>query len=434
MLESAIKTFADNLSALRDFVRLVGSLLDDRQRELPEQHRRELIPLALLISRTDVGPKLSEAKVRELETAFGGKIEIKEKTDAEGHKTWSAAIHEQNWDAESVFGFVRIATGHRTLLYRSALISLVSAAEWFLSQVIRTHFEKFPDASGTGGKTLTLEDLKSLGSVEDAQRYLIDLRIDEIMWGSFEDWVRFLTSTVRLSAAYLVPDRDALIEVFQRRNVMVHNNGRVHSSYMHKVPPELRKGVSLGGELSVSPDYLSRAIDLVEKNFILLGAELWKQLEPAQEKRAEALIGIAFDRLKSELWVVSEGLSFFTLNDKKMSECSLLVAQLNYWQSVRWQGRFPEVQKEVQASDFSAKDDLFQLARYALLDDYDTFFKLIPLRTWPIFREARKDPRFRKYAGRTFQGAGRKKDATSPKRPSGKLKAVAGGGGRRLAR
>jgi hypothetical protein len=132
---------------------------------------------------------------------------------------------------------------------------------------------------------------------------------------------------------------------------------------------------------------------------------------------------IAFDRLKQERWTVSEGLSFFTLNDKKMSERSLLVAQLNYWQSIKWRGRFELVQKEVEAADFSAKDDLFQLARHALLDDSVTFFRLVPsaikngkltkemLATWPMFREMRKDDRFKKYrakARRTPPEAGKK--------------------------
>ena len=36
---------------------------------------------------------------------------------------------------------------------------------------------------------------------------------------------------------------------------------------------------------------------------------------------------------------------------------------LNYWQSVKWQGRFESIQKEVEQADFSAKDPLYQLAQ-----------------------------------------------------------------------
>jgi hypothetical protein len=92
-----------------------------------------------------------------------------------------------------------------------------------------------------------------------------------------------------------------------------------------------------------------------------------------------------------------------------MPERSLLVAQLNYWQSIKWQNRFDTVRKEIETADFTAKDDLFQLARHALLDESNIFFKRVPellknkkltkqmLAEWPIFREMRKDDRFRKY-------------------------------------
>jgi hypothetical protein len=287
MLESTIKTFADNLSALREFVLLIGSLLDSRQTNIVRRHRKEFIPLLLLLHKAGVQTELTDDRIRQLESEFGGKLQIEqeeEEKDKEGKK-WSLKISGEEWDADLVMKTLRADSAHRSLLYRSALISLVSAAEWFLSQVIRTFFDKYPGASGADAKTLTLEDLKSLGSIEDAQRYLIDMRITEIMWGSFEDWLKFLTGTVKLSASYLDPEKDALIEVFQRRNVMVHNNGLVPSIYMQKVPAELRKGVSLGADLTVSADYLAKSIDLVEKNFILLAAELWKQLNATDEKR-----------------------------------------------------------------------------------------------------------------------------------------------------
>jgi hypothetical protein len=353
---------------------------------------------------------LTEDKYKALESEFGGKVKVEKKKAGpkNGGQSWTLRVEGDAWDPEHVVNIFK-ESGHQTLLYRSALISLVSAAEWFLSQLIRTYFDKFPGASGADTKTLTLEDLKTLGSIEDAQRHLLQLRVDEIMWGSFEDWMKFLTGTAKLSAGYIAPEKEELVEVFLRRNVMVHNNGLVHSSYLQKVPPDLRKGISLGNELTVSASYLSRAIDLVEKNFILLGAELWKQLEPANEKRSDVLVKIAFDRLSRDIWTVAEGLSRFTMSDKRMSERSLLIAQLNYWQSKKWQGKFEDVRKDVEAADFSAKDDLFQLARFALLDDRGAFFKAVPaairnkkltremLAEWPIFKEVRKDPRSSKY-------------------------------------
>ena len=195
---------------------------------------------------------------------------------------------------------------------------------------------------------------------------------------------------------------------------MVHNGGLADTVYMQKVPPDLRVGTKVGEVINVAPEYLARAIDLIETNFILIGAELWKKLAPADEQRSTVLIEIAFERLGTENWSVAEGLSFFVHKDKGVSERGRLVGQLNYWQALKWQGRFDDAdKKEMQETDFSAKDELFQLARYALLDETERFFRLLPtvleskklnkeqLLTWPIFREMRKANEFAKFVGTT---------------------------------
>jgi hypothetical protein len=181
LLASATRTFADNLSALRDFVALVGSLLDKRHEELARTHPKDFVPLLLLPNK--VKPSLSEQKLQELETKFGDNVQIEEGESKNGKKTWTLKVSDDKWNADLVMKHMRTDAKHRDLLYRSSLISLVSSAEWFLSQVIRAYFDRVPGAAGTEGKTLTLEDLKSIGTVEDAQRYLVDQRIDEIMWG-----------------------------------------------------------------------------------------------------------------------------------------------------------------------------------------------------------------------------------------------------------
>ncbi len=76
------------------------------------------------------------------------------------------------------------------------------------------------------------------------------------MWGGLEDWMKFLRNTVKLSMGYIAADENVLVEVFQRRNVMVHNNGTIHHSYLAKVAESLRTNVQSGRKLAVTPEYL----------------------------------------------------------------------------------------------------------------------------------------------------------------------------------
>jgi hypothetical protein len=396
-LSAAIPSFASSLNALRDFVSLVGSILNEHQKKSLRKRRKELLTLLLGINALQGGSELSEAETAKIKKQIGGEVEVKVTGQNSVNIQLDHVYPKHNYaDAIKV---VTAGDKHKSLLYRSALISLISSAEWFLSQVLREHLERYPEAAGTKDKLLSLDELKSFDSVGDARKYLVDIRIDEIMWGSFEDWIKYLTEKVKLSAGYLKPARERLIEIFQRRNVMVHNNGVANSIYFHKVAAELRVGVSLGQELSISPEYLRDGIDLIESNFILLGAELWKQLDAKDEDRGAAIADIAFKRLGEERWAVAETLSNFLRADKQLPERFQLIGILNYWQCLKWVGRFDEVRSDVESADFSAKDELFQIGRYALLDDVENFVKLLPivlgaekldqekLGTWPIFKE-----------------------------------------------
>jgi len=212
---------------------------------------------------------------------------------------------------------------------------------------------------------------------------------------------------------YMDPVKDRLIEVYQRRNLLIHNGGRVNSIYLAKVTPELRENISRDQLLGVKPKYLNRTLDLFELNFLLIAAELWKKLEPKDEERADTLTGIAYSHLLKERWQIAEGLSYFQMGDKQTSEKSQMYGQLNYWQSVKWQGRFEDVRKEVEQADFSAKDPLYQLALLALHDRNEDFFSLLPvvlrsekftveeLKAWPIFREMREDPAYKSFIPKT---------------------------------
>jgi hypothetical protein len=83
------------------------------------------------------------------------------------------------------------------------------------------------------------------------------------------------------------------------------------------------------------------------------------------------------------------------------------------------------VRGQVQEADFTAKDALYQAAKYALLDDAKSCFSILPevfsskkldaerLATWPIFREMRKSPLYQDF----LRAHGPKLD----ERPDGKL-------------
>lgn len=395
---------ARNLDGLREFLTVVKTFLEKEAMDYQESRSRELIPLALAMSASGKDPDLALSEERELELrkAFGAEFQLTKTADGgvrieipgEANKRFADAI--KGLSANS---------SHQTLLYRNCLISLISSAEWFLSQVLSQFFKAYPDAAGIRDKTLTLEDLRRIGSIEEAQEYLVALRVDEIMWGGFDDWMKFLKGTVKLSMGYMVSDEKALVEVFQRRNVMVHNNGVVHPSYLAKVDEALRKDVVAGTDIEVNPSYLFEAINLVEKNFLLIAAELWKKLLPKDEARPLITNDQTMKALFAERYTVASGLSRFQMEDRQIPDKWITYGKLNYWQTEKWAGRFDAVAEEIKSADFSGKDDLSQMARYVLINETQAACKLLApvfaaskltvndLEEWPIFKEFRRNER-----------------------------------------
>ncbi|MFZ0946327.1 MAG: hypothetical protein WAN54_20720 [Syntrophobacteraceae bacterium] len=404
MFERFIVQFSDNLGALRDFVDLIAPFLAEKHSEEIKEDAINLAPIFVLgLNRLD--PEMFELDdhVKSRVTKHFGEISISENLGPEETSItidFPDSEHEKNLER----ALKRLSRSYKRkgFLYQSSLISLVSFAEWFLSQLLHQHFDRFPDMIGTHDKAFSLNDLKLIGSIDDARNQIIESEVEGILRGSFSDWLVFLKSQLKLSMSYLSSEKDQITEVFQRRNVLIHNAGILNAIYMANVPEELRTGLTKGMSIRVTKSYLNDAICLFEKYFILIAAELWKQYDPKEQSRGEVLNKIAHEHLRQERWSIAESLSYFVMNDKQLPEIRQLLGKINYWQSLKWQGRFDEVRPEIEKIDFSAKDELFEAFRFALLDQEENFFPLSDnlvkigklttsnLEEWPIFREIRK--------------------------------------------
>ncbi|MBD1854522.1 MULTISPECIES: hypothetical protein [Leptolyngbya] len=355
---------------------------------------------------------LSTETIERLRSRFDGEIDLNVKDEEHG-KSVKVQIHGAGEKAfYSGMDRFRKRTYQKTLLYQNALISLVSAVEWFLSQLLHEYFNLHPDAAGIRNRSLTLNELQAIGTVDEARNYLIDLRIEEVLRGSFSDWITFFKEHLKLSMdGYLLKEEIYLIEICQRRNLFVHNGGMVNKIYLNKVTRDLHPEAQIGKEVGISQEYLDQAINRFEKFLSLLCFELWKSLRPTDEERGQALIDVAYKNLCSERWSIAESISFFLINDKRLSESSRLTGQINYWQSLKWQDNFDKARKEIEAADFSAKGMIFRLAKLVLLDDEKQCFELLPilldtgalteddLRSWPLFRNIRQTETFQALYG-----------------------------------
>ncbi len=431
MFTRQIANFAQNLDGLRSFVDLVAPFLDKKGRQTTKRHVKTLIPLILGFAKSN--PKFlketgfTEAELREF---VKGDIKI-ESGRGDDKPSFSISVSgPQSRAVGAAISEIGAARQRILLLYQNSLISLISAVECFLSQIIHAYFGTVSEAVSGSDKVLSFDDLKNFNSVEDARTYLIEKKVAALMRRAFTDWIGFFRLKAGLSMSYLDPYMDTLVETYERRNLLVHNAGVVNTIYLSKVSSNLRKGKKKGSRLQVSRKYLDERIDYFEKYSLLIAAELWKKLKPRARKRGSVLAEVIYQHVLGGRWSVAEGLSYFLMNDKQMPEPLQLVATLNFWLSLKRQGKWEEIKEDVEQQDFTAKGLRFQLARLSLLERKDDFLKLAPrairgedvrkeeLLEFPIFEEMRSTRRFKELLGRSGKTATRKQEK-SPKHTVG---------------
>ena len=425
--KDVIENFSVTMDSLRDFVNSVGPVLRRRQEDVSKAASETLGPLRIagLLTRddletseipTDQKAVLMDMRNSLLKLAGDASLETMAETFGRIRKVIPVKIVSGKIEIDLDEPTAMQVLGHQRaigkvkeevrLLHESSLMALTSRSEWLIAQLVHLFFNTYPSAAGMSEPFFSLDTLASLQTIEDARELLIDHKVESLMRQTFDEWLQFFKAKPGLGMSYIEPDRERIAEIFKRRNIIVHNGGRVNRIYLQEVEEPLRKGVKLGDTLEITPDYLNTAVDVIEHQFVLLAAELWKKLTPEEDDRATLLLRISVERLRERKWLIARGLSYFVMNDKTRSEDSRLRGQINYWQSFKWAGEYDLIRADVEKSDFSAKNRTFRLAYAAIRDDFDSFFKLLPvvinsgelkqeyLMEWPLFQGVRERPEF----------------------------------------
>lgn len=186
------------------------------------------------------------------------------------------------------------------ILYQSTLMSLAIYFEVLIASIIKQRMVLHPKSSDIEEKTLTLENIRKLGSFENAELFLIEQEVETIIRKSYTDWIDYLKKNMKLKMDYIERYNDKIIEIIQRRNLFVHNEGIVNSIYLKNIDPKLKEGVKLGERLSIDHAYIDESIDIVEHAGTLLGLEFWSVMEKRSDERVKYTINKGIDLMSEK--------------------------------------------------------------------------------------------------------------------------------------
>ncbi|ALE06951.1 hypothetical protein AL755_18285 [Arthrobacter sp. ERGS1:01] len=223
-----------------------------------------------------------------------------------------------------------------------------------------------------------------------------------LLRGGFDDWMEWFGKKRNIKVPGVTEDAGALVEIFQRRHLLVHNGGVVNKFYLSKVSgPELPV---LGDRLHVGTQYLENSVDELTVAGVKLSFSLLQKMAPNEvdlEELSHRLEHLSFDLLSAGYFRPVFSLNDWHLGFVKDSERRLIV-MVNKWIAMKKMGLAERVCIEVAEWDTATLSGTYRLAKLALIDDNAAAYSLVKAmisagelrreswRDWPLLEGVRE--------------------------------------------
>lgn len=403
-----IESFQHNINALRDYTRSVSPILDQKLKNSDVEVLLRSISIMNTI-RSDSG--LMEKILEQSETKEGYDTieDFLRHNNIEVNDGSYAITGPNRMETKSKIENFYLNISQKGILYQSTLINLVVFFEILIGKLIKQRLLSFPGSGGIENKSLTLSEINSLGTMENAFHHLIDSEVESIMRKKYEDWIEYFKKNMNIKTEVLDQNNNLIVEITQRRNLFVHNEGIVNSIYLKKVDPSLSTDYKLGSKIKITDEYLYKSIDLIEHVGIILAFEAWMSIDKKSEERVNFVHDIGYQYLEDGRWELAKDIYNFIHRDKASTSKDKSISNINIWLCVKRLGKFDSIREEVVKADYSDKESQIKLSYYALLGTKEKVFrlldevlknisqeeeKILKILSWPVLDEYKEEDEY----------------------------------------
>lgn len=426
---SIVSNFESGIRALRVFNDEIGELVQERDRVIMEQFLEKFIELAGIDppdlsndaenlddggeSRSDFIPVTKFTTHEQIQKSFEEKSqESEDEPLAPDRDSNEFTVSFSDPVKARALGTIAQALVKRSpnqidVLRRGALTTLVSYFEILTANLLEWFYINHPDAlPSTETKLLSLAELYTLGSISEAENYMISKEVDSVMRQSLESQLKELSSRLKIDLSPLKHHTSDLAEVFLRRNLFVHNDGVVNRIYLSQLSKYIDNlpTIEEGEHLILSSSYIKEAIDCLHVCGIILIEQCWRKWDHTEEARHRSdrvLVDSTYELLLEQNWDQVLKLAAYASTIKKMGEVERRIVAINSAIACKALGDFEKLNIILAEFDWSACALRFKIALCALRDQTDSLMKQITkavaseeikredLEEWPLFKEFR---------------------------------------------
>ena len=254
--------------------------------------------------------------------------------------------------------------------FETAFINITSVAEYYfkyaLIKLIEDDHLNFKE-----NVNISISEIGKYDNIEEFKRALATKEADKVIRESFNDWIIFITKrNIKLSklSEYMHDTK----EIFQRRNVIVHNQCIVDDKYV-----KITDRHKVGDTLQVDDFYVDGAISTLLAFFIGIILEFYHKFNRHSAEYGSLLIDTSYQLLCcKEYEAIMMLSSYFTdtlIQDpetKKILEINTLLARKfldSDWLTFK---------TAIIDDDYTSFPNFIQIAKYALLDDFERVYEM----------------------------------------------------------
>lgn len=186
---------------------------------------------------------------------------------------------------------------------RALLVAMVSRYDAFIGNLLEGLFRIKPELISSSKRTITFKELMEFNSLEDARDHIINEEIEAFLRQSHPDQFSEMEQKFNIKLRENLEIWPTFVELTQRRNLLVHVDGRVSNQYIkvckrHNVDVG---SISIGDTLHCAPEYFRCSFMCLYELGVKLSQVLWRKVAPNELASAdESLNEICFELLQEE--------------------------------------------------------------------------------------------------------------------------------------
>ena len=290
------------------------------------------------------------------------------------------------------------------ILNESVLVMLLIRFENVISSVYKFLLENYPEAY-LKDKTVSYDKIISLNSdLEKIMGLLLNREVEEFMRRPLKEWYSTFETKHGMKFNFN-GDYEEFKEIYYRRNIIVHNQGKVNEVYLEGIGG--KTDLKIGDKIKVDHEYLVRAFDIVR---IVLFKTFSGFVKVCNDKKSlsRVMTSLGFEYMLNSKWSVSKEAFYELMSFPELEEADVFCNKMNYFISIKNKNGIDEIKEEVEKIDTSAMRYRMSVAKPALLDDFENVSKILEkaieieisvneLKTWPLFIQYRKSDEYKSF-------------------------------------